>query len=725
MILAISLVVSLNVPAIAFAADSEGNPESVGEVSSDASSSAKVDSSAASETAKTEIADNAEIEPNLATENPVVSENEAPAVSLYTAAPANDSTLEGEGTEASPYLIKDAADLEQLAANVSAGNTYAGKVVKLAANIDLGNMSWKPIGGASRSNETEYTGAAFQGTFDGAGCTITGLTVTGDAYGEDVCVGLFGALDGATVKNLTLNNVSINVPGNDCAGTLAGMVVGNTFISGVTVNGSVTAKDSSGGLVGRMLKEGHIENCVNNATVSGGGKLGGIVGGAYYQPTSTGMTIKNCTNNGAVSSKAGYVGGIAGLSAAEVSGCVNNASIQGAATGIGGIIGEQTGLGSVSGCTNSGNVTNNSDGYGTGGIVGWARYADQTNYTIGLISITNNVNTGVIDGGNDAGGIVGTVYNAAIVTGNENSASAISGKTFAAGIVGNIQYEPNNGNSDNCNVVVSNNISTTPADSIKAACVDPYAYNNNPVKFTGVKENGTAWIAQIGDTKYLTLQAAVDALTASGQAGTITLLGDRTGAGVVVPSGSDVTIDLNGYTYTVTSTVGSAGTVTNGFQLLKDSDITIKNGTVTTDSDDVKILVQNYSNLTLQDVTLDGTKSQSVQYMLSNNNGTTSIEGATSILAPDGAVAFDVYDYQAGGYSGANVTVDTTGTIDGNIEIGGDGTNSSPTLTIKNGTFDGKIIVSDKVAEKMKGLSRAAFSPARFPRNTSLTATSS
>lgn len=55
--------------------------------------------------------------------------------------------------------------------------------------------------------------------------------------------------------------------------------------------------------------------------------------------------------------------------------------------------------------------------------------------------------------------------------------------------------------------------------------------------------------------------------TASGTV--VTLTGDVSGNGVVVKSGTDLTLDLGGHTYTVDgSTVGSAGTETNGFQLL-------------------------------------------------------------------------------------------------------------------------------------------------------------
>ena len=54
--------------------------------------------------------------------------------------------LEGEGTEAAPYLINNLAELKWFRGDVNAGNNYAGKYVKLTADIDLGNEEWAPIG---------------------------------------------------------------------------------------------------------------------------------------------------------------------------------------------------------------------------------------------------------------------------------------------------------------------------------------------------------------------------------------------------------------------------------------------------------------------------------------------------------------------------------------------------------------------------------------------------
>ena len=103
-------------------------------------------------------------------------------------------------------------------------------------------------------------------------------------------------------------------------------------------------------------------------------------------------------------------------------------------------------------------------------------------------------------------------------------------------------------------------------------------------------------ICAIGDNKYETLAEAVAAAGTS--EATITLLteaatdGVISGAGVVVPSGSNITFDLNGLTYNVSGeTVGSSTTETQGFQLLKNSNITFKNGTLKATSPTAQMVI--------------------------------------------------------------------------------------------------------------------------------------
>ena len=214
----------------------------------------------------------------------------------------------------------------------------------------------------------------------------------------------------------------------------------------------------------------------------------------------------------------------------------------------------------------------------------------------------------------------------------------------------------------------------------------------------------TGAMCEINGTKYDTLEAAVRAAEASEIPVTITMLRDGEGNGITVASGSEFTVDFNGFTYTVVANpAGSEGTKSQSFQLLKDSTITFKNGTLTATADSgVKMIIQNYCDLTLTDMNLIGT--ENVSYVMSNNHGNVLINGDTNITATDGNVAFDVC-YANGSYTdGVSVTVDTTGTITGKVEFStwnaaGNG-NPAPTfedfvgganLTVNNGTINGEL----------------------------------
>jgi len=218
---------------------------------------------------------------------------------------------------------------------------------------------------------------------------------------------------------------------------------------------------------------------------------------------------------------------------------------------------------------------------------------------------------------------------------------------------------------------------------------DPNNMWSNPAAELVITASFQGPVAQVGEQKYMTLAAAVEAAEPGA---TVTLLSDCSGAGVVV--NKDITIDFGGYTYTLTAPVGSTGTASNGLQLLKNNNVTLKNGTLTVAEENKSqfyILVQNYANLTVADMTLDGTNldkwstTDGDSYTLSNNSGTVAITGATNITANDEgdlAYAFDVCKYAS--YEAPVVTVDTTGTITGNIEVS-EGLDEN--LQISNGTY--------------------------------------
>ncbi len=252
---------------------------------------------------------------------------------------AADTVWYESNSDQTSFSINTAEELAGLAKLVNEGQDFAGKTVTLAASIDLDGKEWTPIGKGTRSG-SGYSGFAFKGVFDGGSHIITGLSITQGESND--AIGLFGVVDGGTVKNLILSEVSIAAANNKNAGAAIGMMVNGATADGITVSGFVTALDGVGGIVGRMTISGTINNCINNAKVEstdGNAGVGGVVGKAYYTDVDKVMTISNCTNNGEVSS--GYAaGGIVGLSAANVSACTNNARVKGG-TEAGGIVGEQ------------------------------------------------------------------------------------------------------------------------------------------------------------------------------------------------------------------------------------------------------------------------------------------------------------------------------------------------------------------------------------------------
>ena len=210
------------------------------------------------------------------------------------------------------------------------------------------------------------------------------------------------------------------------------------------------------------------------------------------------------------------------------------------------------------------------------------------------------------------------------------------------------------------------------------------------VTYTAVYEE-TENVAKIGGTYYTTLEAA---FAAANDGDTITVLADSSGNGIRVPQGkftTGLTVDFADHTYTMDGEmVGSTGTETQAFQLLKDNTLTFKNGTIY--SEKAKMLVQNYSNLTLDNMTLTlNNASYTGAYTLSNNNGSVVIKDTTINANDANSFAFDVCRYSS--YPSVSVTVTGNSQINGNIEV--DASNADAkngmSLMLDSGTLTGEI----------------------------------
>ena len=212
--------------------------------------------------------------------------------------------------------------------------------------------------------------------------------------------------------------------------------------------------------------------------------------------------------------------------------------------------------------------------------------------------------------------------------------------------------------------------------------------------------------AKIGDTYYATLVDAVAAVTDDTETTIELLVDDLDASGIIIPSGRNITIDFGGHTYNVTGNyAGSNGTKNQSFQLLKNSTIVMRNGIVKNANTSNSMIIQNYANLTLTDMTLDGSENSKVLYALSSNRGNVLIDGSTSMYAADGRVAFDMCWAPNKGYpEGTQMVVDTSGTISGIIELdvwGAWSDNVLSTLEIRNINHVGTLSVDERLADSL------------------------
>ena len=196
--------------------------------------------------------------------------------------------------------VTTAAELKAIEDDL-AGNYYLANDITLTGD-------WESIGWLDSGD------AAFTGTFDGNGKTISGLSMNyAGSLNASSNVGLF-AINAGTIKNLTV--ASASVKGSTQVGAIAGTnaadgVISNCVVSDSLVSGGFLVSTSQrywlsdGYQVGAVagLNKGTVEKCYNDETdVRGWYEVGGIVGhnsGVISECASTGDI--NSTNSGAAS----------------------------------------------------------------------------------------------------------------------------------------------------------------------------------------------------------------------------------------------------------------------------------------------------------------------------------------------------------------------------------------------------------------------------------------
>lgn len=261
----------------------------------------------------------------------------------------------GEGSEDYPYQIGSLAQLMGLSQLVAMGEDTEDVYFELTQDIDVGelelqNGNWNPIGWYQ--NKAELAGNVahpFKGHFDGADHRIYGLKLV-DPSKNLKNIGLFGAIDGGSVKDLTVE--ATDIYGVENVGILAGQITGNAVIQNVEVSGYAYSSEDAGGIAAEVTGTGSavdgqvtIENCrarsiiLNSEGTSG--FVGGIAGNVQRAYLIDNVALTQNGDSNRIQGK-GYVGGIAGrMRETSIYNSYVNGTIGGnGAKAVGGIVGK-------------------------------------------------------------------------------------------------------------------------------------------------------------------------------------------------------------------------------------------------------------------------------------------------------------------------------------------------------------------------------------------------
>ena len=350
------------------------------------------------------------------------------------------SVIKGEGTEASPYILKTADDVAQMKSLLKLDGTVW---FELGADIDMSTvLNWEPLNTADPYSLGVH--------FDGKNHTISNFTCEDEKYSS-----FFGVLNGYC-GNVTFSSPVIRHTTKDAASSSLGVLGGyGGSTSGLTavvenvsvLSGLVTSGAEPegyfpiGGLFGNIANTS-VTNCtydgkVENNVYATGNNPDRSATGAIAGRALAGSSITGCSVRGEVTShRSRYTGGILGWASPDedipITDCSNFAAVTGGVDRAGGIVGHYQ-MGTIKNCVNQGNISCNLSGSisGAGGIVGYS----------GAAHIVGCVNEGNITGTKNAvGGIIG--YAELVSTIERCSSSGVvksTGGRYVGGIAGGMK----------------------------------------------------------------------------------------------------------------------------------------------------------------------------------------------------------------------------------------------------------------------------------------------
>ena len=289
------------------------------------------------------------------------------------------------------YVVSTEQGLQAIVEDINAGELPADSKIVLDTDIDLNNMrslvsNWTPLG----SEENPFTGI-----FDGNGYTIKNLTLVEEEAKEGKAhIGFISYAKNATIKNVTFENVTINIPCLDIdhsqghIGAVVGTLEGTSVVENVTVKGDIKIEATP--------------------TANGASRVAAVVGGNTY----ANVTIKNVhviANAGSYVKANNNTGAIAGQLQGKTvyENCSSNIDVTVNKFFAGGIVGLAGTNDTFTNCHTTGNIAvvagregRHNDEFRVGGIAGgWSD--GKTN----VCTLVNCSYTGAVSGVNADGAV--------------------------------------------------------------------------------------------------------------------------------------------------------------------------------------------------------------------------------------------------------------------------------------------------------------------------------
>lgn len=355
----------------------------------------------------------------------------------------------GSGTEADPWLVYDAYDLQGV---FKPGYYKQMNDISLTSWIRANNAAkgWVPVGFSGDSPIV----------YDGDNHKVTGLWInTTENYN-----GLFSNFTKGTIRNLTVEATTKQVKGGDYTGIVIGSI-GTGIIENVTAMGNVSAKGYVGGIAGytngtlleklyysgQLTTTGNVGGITSEASAtmtncevkdvviktSGSANIGGLVAIAK-------TSISKCQVTGSITlsgeSSECYAGGLAASNTKTITECstdvtISNTSAQGQTAGL-----VAYNNGTIKQCSSTGTVTSTGANAYTGGLVATnlktiedcysTANVTGTKWSAGLVAYSY----GKVNRCYASGNVVSIYYGAGLV-GENSGVSAITTNSVALGSI--------------------------------------------------------------------------------------------------------------------------------------------------------------------------------------------------------------------------------------------------------------------------------------------------